>query len=194
MNELARIFAPGTLIAAMLCGACACQNAADWRVYNGGLDGDHYSKLAQINRANVHDLKQAWSFDTGEKGGIQDNPLVIGGTLYAYTPTEKIVALNAATGALKWTFDSGVGGNQPARGMSYWTDGHQGRILAGIMNFLYCLDPETGQPIASFGEGGRVDLRKGLDRGLGGNYEEQSIVLTTPGVIYKDMIIVGGRE
>jgi glucose dehydrogenase len=194
MNELARIFAPGTLIAAMLCGACACQNAADWRVYNGGLDGDHYSKLAQINRANVHDLKQAWSFDTGEKGGIQDNPLVIGGTLYAYTPTEKIVALNAATGALKWTFDSGVGGNQPARGMSYWTDGHQGRILAGIMNFLYCLDPETGQPIASFGEGGRVDLRKGLDRGLGGNYEDQSIVLTTPGVIYKDMIIVGGRE
>jgi glucose dehydrogenase len=194
MNELGRIFATGTLMAAMLCGACACQNAADWRVYNGGVDGDHYSRLAQINRANVHELKQVWSFDTGEKGGIQDNPLVIGRTLYAYTPTEKIVALDAATGALKWKFDSGVGGNQPARGMSYWTDGHQGRILVGILNFLYSLDPETGQPIASFGEGGRVDLRKGLDRGLGGNYEEQSIVLTTPGVIYKDMIIVGGRN
>jgi glucose dehydrogenase len=58
------------------------------------------------------------------------------------------------------------------------------------MNFLYCLDPETGKPIESFGEGGRIDLRKELR----GNYEEQSVVLTTPGVIYKDMIIVGGRN
>jgi glucose dehydrogenase len=74
--------------------------------------------------------------------------------------------------------------------MSYWTDGHQGRILAGIMNFLYCLDAETGKPIESFGEQGRIDLRKELR----GDFERQSVVLTTPGVIYKDMIIVGGRN
>src|SRR5580658_2061464 len=194
MKELGCIFATGTLMATMLCGTCAGQTTLGWPVYNGGLDGDHYSKLAQINRINVHELKQAWSFDTGEKGGIQDNPLVIGRTLYAYTPTQKIVALDATTGEQKWKFDSGVGGNQPARGMTYWTDGKQGRILVGIMNFLYCVDAETGKPVESFGEDGRIDLRKGLDRGLGGNYEEQSIVLTTPGLIYKDMIIVGGRN
>jgi glucose dehydrogenase len=194
MTIVKRILCAGALIMLLRGAAYAGQSGTDWRVYNGGLDGDHYSALKQINRANVHELKQAWSFDTGEKGGIQDNPLVIGRTLYAYTPTEKIVALDAATGALKWKFDSGVGGNQPARGMTYWTDGKQGRILVGIMNFLYCLDAETGKPMESFGEAGRVDLRKGLDRGLGGNYEEQSIVLTTPGVIYKDMIIVCGRN
>ena len=167
----------------------------DWPAYNGGIDGDHYSALRQINRANVQKLKVAWSFDTGEKGGIQTNPLIVGGTLYAFTPTEKVVALDAATGKLKWKFDSGAGGTQPSRGMAYWVDtndksGKQGRVFAGIMNYLYCLDPETGKPIESFGEAGRVDLRKDLR----GKFEEQSIVLTTPGVIYKDLIIVGGRN
>jgi quinoprotein glucose dehydrogenase len=79
--------------------------------------------------------------------------------------------------------------------MAYWTDGRQGRILAGVMNFLYCLDAETGKPVASFGEGGRIDLRKGLGRDGGdGDFEHQSIVLTTPGILYKDLIIVGGRN
>jgi glucose dehydrogenase len=139
----------------------------------------------------VQRLKVAWSFDTGEKGGLQDNPLVVGRTLYAYTPTQKVVALDAATGRLNWKFDAGVaGGTQPARGMAYWTDGKEGRIFAGVMNFLYCLDAKTGKPIASFGESGRIDLRKDLR----GDFEKQSIVLTTPGIIYKDLIIVGGRN
>jgi glucose dehydrogenase len=182
--------AAGAMMAFMLCGVCAGQSETGWPVYNGGLDGDHYSKLAQINRTNVQQLKVAWSFDTGEKGGLQDNPLVVGRTLYAYTAKQKVLALDAATGKVKWQFESGVGGFQPARGMAYWTDGKQGRIFAGIMNFLYCLDAETGKPIESFGEAGRIDLRKELR----GDFEKQSIVLTTPGVIYKDMIIVGGRN
>ena len=193
-NGLERTLALG-LFAALLGCMAAAQAPIGWPVYNGGLDGDHYSKLAQINRANVKNLQVAWTFDTGETGGIQDNPLVVGRTLYAYTPTQKVVALDAATGKLKWKYDSGVGGNQPARGMTYWadgasTDGTRGRVFAGIMNFLYCLDAETGKPAASFGENGRIDLRKDLR----GNFEEQSIVLTTPGVLYKDMIIVGGRN
>ena len=121
---------------------------------------------------------------------MQANPLIVGRTLYAYTHTQKVIALDAATGRLKWTFDSGVKGTQPARGVTYWTDGKRGRILAGVMNFLYCLDAETGKPIASFGEGGRIDLRKGLRE----DFEQQSIALTTPGVVYKDLIIVGGRN
>jgi glucose dehydrogenase len=173
-----------------LASLSASAQTVDWPVYNGGLDGDHYSPLKQINRSNVHRLVQAWRFDTGEKGQIQTNPLIVGRTLYAYTPTQKVVALDAATGTLKWKFDSGINGTQPARGLAYYADGTHARIFAGVMNFLYCLDAETGQPIATFGEAGRVDLRKNLGR----NYETQSIALTTPGVIYKDLIIVGGRN
>jgi quinoprotein glucose dehydrogenase len=180
----------GFLLMLAILGArrLTAQNVS-WPAY-GGADGDHYSRLGQINRANVHRLKQAWVFDTGEKGDIQTNPVVIGGTLYAYTPHQKVIALDAATGKLKWKFDSGIVSTQPARGVAYWTDGKDERIFAGVMNYLYCLDARTGKPIPSFGEDGRIDLRRGLRE----PWEKQSIALTSPGSIYKDLIIVGGRN
>jgi quinoprotein glucose dehydrogenase len=162
---------------------------ADWPAY-GGIDGDHYSRLTQINRANVHRLRQAWVFDTGERGDIETNPVMVGRTLYAYTPSQRVIALDAATGKLIWKFDSGVHSTQPSRGVTYWTDGNDERIFAGVMNYLYCLDAKTGKPMATFGEDGRIDLRKGLRE----PWERQSIALTTPGSIYKDLIIVGGRN
>ena len=162
----------------------------DWPVYGGQLANDHYSALTQINRSNVSRLKVAWAFDTGEQGGLQTSPLVAGRVLYALTPTQKVIALDAATGKLLWTFDSGIKGTQPDRGLSWWTDGSQSRLFAGVMNFLYALDPTTGKPITTFGENGRIDLRKGLR----GDYKVQSIALTTPGVVYKDFIILGGRN
>ncbi len=169
--------------------ACAAQTTG-WSVYNGGSNGDHYSPLSQINRANVHRLRLAWTFNTGEKGGIETNPLIVGDALYAYTPHERVIALAAATGKLLWEFDSGIHSTQPARGVAYWTNGHQARIFAGVMNYLYCLDARTGEPIPSFGDHGRIDLRKGLRQ----PYLQQSIALTTPGIVYKDLIIVGGRN
>jgi glucose dehydrogenase len=178
------------LIFFIACVATSAQTSVDWPGYGGGNARDHYSALKQINRANVSRLKTAWSFDTGEKGQIQDNPLIIGHTLYAFTPTLKVIALDAATGQLKWKFDSGIAGAQPSRGMTWWTDGKESRLFAGIMNFLYCLDPETGKPIASFGESGRIDLRKELR----GNYRENSIAATTPGIVYKDLYIISGRD
>jgi glucose dehydrogenase len=173
-----------------LAALCAAAQTVDWPAYNGGVNGDHYSSLKQINRGNVHRLQQAWRFDTGEAGQIQTNPMIVGRTLYAYTPTQKVIALDAATGKLKWKFDSGINGSQPARGFAYLAEGAHRMLFAGMMNYLYCLDAGTGAPITSFGEGGRVDLRKDLGR----PYETQSIALTTPGVIYKDVIIVGGRD
>ncbi len=161
----------------------------DWPVYGGQSANDHFSPLTQINRKNVMGLKTAWSFDTRETGGMQCSPLVVGRVLYGYTPTQKVIALDASSGKLLWTFDSGINGTQPARGLTYWHDGSESRLFAGVMNFLYALDPATGKPIASFGENGRVDLRKQLR----GDYLQQSIVLTSPGVLYKNLIIVGGR-
>lgn len=170
----------------------------DWPAYNGGVNGDHYSTLDEINRENVAHLKVAWEFDTREKGDIQTNPLVIRRVLYACTPSDKVIALDAATGRLLWKFDSSVdshdrtigGASQPSRGLAYWTDGHEARIFAGILNYLYALDAATGRPIATFGDDGRIDLRRGLRE----PYERQSIALTTPGLVYKDLIIVGGRN
>jgi quinoprotein glucose dehydrogenase len=188
MNPRALLLA--STIAVHLSASAIAQASADWPVYGGGPDSDHYSSLAQINRSNVHELKVTWTFDTGEKGNLEDNPLIVDGTLYAYTFSQKVIALDAATGTLKWKFDSGIYATQPARGVAYWTDGQTARVFAGVMNFLYCLDAKTGQPIASFGENGRIDLRKQLR----GDYEKQSVVLTTPGIIYKDLIIVGGRN
>src|SRR5690242_5498244 len=140
----------------------AAAQTVDWPAYNGGLDGDHYSSLKQINRKNVHRLMQAWRFDTGESGQIQTNPMIVSRTLYAYTPTQKVIALDAATGKLKWKFDSGVASTQPVRGLTWWTDGTEARLFAGIANYIYALDPKDGKPIANFGEDGRIDLRKQL--------------------------------
>ncbi len=158
-----------------------------WPVYGGQNAEDHYSSLSQINRDNVKNLVVAWKFDSGEKGGMEANPLIVGRVLYTYTPSQKVIALDAASGKLLWQFDSGLKGRQPTRGVAYWSDGKQGRIFAGIMNFVYALDAATGKPIQSFG---RIDLRKGLR----GDYRLQSVVLTSPGIIYKDLIIVGGRD
>lgn len=162
----------------------------DWPRYGGEATNDHYSALSQINRTNVGKLRIAWKFDTGEKGTLQTSPLVIGHVLYAYTPTQKVIALDAATGKLLWKFDSGVAGTGAMRGLAYWTGGKQSRILAGVMNFLYALDPATGKPIRSFGEDGRIDLRKGL----GCDYRKQSLAITTPGTVYKNLIIMGEME
>ena len=153
------------------------------------MANNHYSALTQINRRNVNKLRVAWTYDTGEPGGMETSPLIVGRVLYAYTPSQKVIALDSVTGKLLWKFDSGIPGAQPVRGLSYWTDGKKGRLFAGVMNFLYALNPVTGKPISEFGEGGRIDLRKNLR----GDYQLQSTALTTPGVIYKDLIIVGGE-
>lgn len=171
-------------------GTPAKVESQDWPVYGGQAAGDHYSNLSQINRKNVARLQVAWTFDAGEEGGLETSPIVVGRVLYAYTAKQKVIALDAATGKLIWQFDSGIKGKNPVRGLSYWSDGHESRIFAPVTNFLYALDAHTGKPIESFAEGGRIDLRKDLR----GDYRLQSVQMTSPGIIYKDLIIVGGRN
>ena len=167
------------------------QEQQDWPAYGGAPENNHYSRLAQINRSNVKRLAIAWSFDTQEAGGLQTSPIVVDGVLYGITPTQKVFALDAATGKLFWKFDSGIRGTQPNRGLAYWADGKGKRILVGVMNFLYALDAVTGKPISSFAREGRIDLRENLGREPA---SDQSIVLTSPAVVYKDLVIVGGRN
>jgi quinoprotein glucose dehydrogenase len=168
----------------------------DWPQYGGDAANHHYSSLTQINRDNVKRLAVAWSFDAQEEGGLQTTPIVVDGVLYGIMPTQKIFALDAATGKLLWKFDSGIRGTQPDRGLAFWSGGatktkKDRRILVGVMNFVYALDAGTGRPIESFGVHGRIDLREGLGREPA---SAQSISLTSPGVIYEDLLIVGGRN
>ena len=171
--------------------AATAERQQDWPVYGGSPENTHYSTLAQINRENVQQLTVAWSYDTGEEGGLETSPIVVGGTLYGLTPTQKVFALQAATGKQLWKFDPGVVGSQPDRGLAYWSDGKDRRIMVGVMNFLYALDASTGKPVPSFGTHGRIDLRENLGRTPA---SAQSIDLTSPGIVHKDLIIVGGRN
>src|SRR5712692_5477399 len=166
------------------------QELQDWPAYGGAPENTHYSSLAQINRSNVMRLAVAWSFDTQEEGGLQSSPIIVEGVLYGITPTQKVFALDAATGKLFWKFDSGIRGTQPDRGLAYWTDGKDKdtRILVGVMNFVYALDAITGQPISSFGDQGRIDLRDNLDRQP---VSSQSVYLTSKGIDYNHFLIVG---
>lgn len=166
------------------------QDRTDWPTYGGSPEGIKYSPLAQINRSNVGRLQVAWTYDPDEgPGGTQDQPLVADGVLYAVTPRHNVVALDAATGKQLWKFESGVTGRGANRGVASWTGGGERRIFASVQHWLYALDAGTGKPIPGFGKEGRVDLREGLGR----DPARQSILLTTPGIVYKDLLIVGGR-
>ncbi len=169
----------------------ATQEQHDWPVYGGSTENNRYSTLTQINRKNVKQLVMAWSFDTEEQGVLQTSPIIVEGVLYGITPTQKVFALNAGTGKLLWKFDSGIIGTQPDRGLAYWKSGTDKRLLVGVMNFVYALDAATGRPIPGFGEQGRIDLRENLGRAPAA---AQSVSMTSPGVVYKDLLIVGGRN
>jgi quinoprotein glucose dehydrogenase len=179
------------LIAVAVTATPADKNAdGDWPMYGGTPENNHSSPLKQINRKNVSKLEVAWTFDTEETGGLQTSPIEVNGVLYGITPTQKVFAVDASTGKLLWKFDSGVKGTQPDRGLSYWSDGKDSRIIVGVMNFVYDLDTATGKPVPTFGKDGRIDLREDLGR----NPAEQVLYVTSPAVIYKDLMIVGGRE
>ena len=162
----------------------------EWPSYGGGQHGTRYSSLSQIDRSNVKQLQLAWTYDCGEgPGGTQAQPLVVGGVLFAVTPNHNVVALDAATGVKKWKFESGIVGRGANRGVATWAGARERRIFAAVTHFVYALDATTGKPIPSFGRDGRIDLREGLGR----DPAKQSVLLTTPGVVYKDLLIVGGR-
>ncbi len=179
--------------------------AYDWPVYLGDKASSQYAPLTQINKRNVHQLEVAWTYHTGDVwderfSQIQTNPLIIDGLLYGASPTVRVFALDAQTGALRWRFDppradTTAAANGTAqflgvsRGMAYWADGEDRRLFFAKGAYLYALDARTGHPIAAFGQGGRIDLRDGLGRDATNLY----VSATTPGVLYKDLLIQGMR-
>lgn len=165
---------------------------ADWPAYLGDKGASHYSTLGQITPDNVASLEVAWTWNTGDArpdvSQIQCNPLVIDGVLYASTASMAVAAVDAATGRELWRFTP-EDPNGVNRGLAYWADGDERRILFGNSHWLHALDARTGALVATFGENGRVDLRLGLGRDVTG----LAIQANTPGVVWRDLIIMGMR-
>lgn len=197
-----KVISQAAILAVVFFGACESPDTTidytDWSHYGGSEDGARYSSLSEINTENVDQLEVAWSYATGDatdRSQIQCQPIVANGLLYATTPALNVFALDPATGEEVWRFDpfQVLGGENSwagtNRGVSYWEDGDEKRILFGAGNWLMAVDATSGKPILSFGDGGKVDLRKDLD-----TYREDfMIVANAPGVIYGDLIIIGMR-
>jgi len=120
---------------------------------------------------------------------------MIDNVLYVITPYNKVAALDAESGAVRWTFDpKSYEDGQPTNGMGFthrgvaaWRDGQNLRIFVNTRYRLICLDARTGQPVNSFGENGVVDLSKGLVWPI----KKLDYTQTSPPVIYKDLVILG---
>jgi len=170
-------------------GASQAPRDVGWPVHDG-VGNMHYSPLTQITSDNVSRLKVAWMYDSLDafKGSeMQSSPIVVDGVLYATTPTLKVVAVDAATGRTIWTFDpsggAGTGGRFRHRGVTV----HKDRVFVTYRNWLYALSTKNGQPIASFGTGGRIDLRENLDQPA----DRLTVSASTPGQVFEDLLIMG---
>jgi len=206
-----RTFTQAALLALML---AACRQPSThhdysgWRNYAGSKDGNRYSSNDQINTGNAAKLQVAWTYSSHDKdpdnhSQNQCNPVVIDGVLYGTSPRLKLLALDAATGTPKWIFDPAsledttnadpMAFFKVSRGVMYWQseDGKDKRILYSVGEKVYAINAVTGKHISSFGEKGYVDLSKDLDRDTA-SYNP-FIAATTPGIIYKNLMIIGMR-
>ncbi len=196
------ILAAATLCAGLAGTACQAPRpgpSVDWPMHGGDPGHRQFSSLDQINTGNVARLKVAWTYHTRDaqqdnRSQIQCNPIVVHGVLYATSAGLKTFALDAATGRQLWTFDpfsaatrtNSLGVN---RGVVFWESGDDRRILVAAGQRLYALDARTGKPIRSFGANGSVSLLEGLGRDVSNLY----LLSTTPGGLYKDLLILGTR-
>jgi quinoprotein glucose dehydrogenase len=183
-------------------------DGAQWQWYGGDAGGTRHSTQARITRDNVGQLEIAWSYRTGDLGvsfvqahkmSFEATPILIDDTLYLSTPTNLVIALDAATGKHRWRYDPKIPRNVryaevTSRGVSWWTDESaepnticSQRIFFGTLDArLIALDARTGRPCVSFGDGGSIDLANGARPTERGEY-----LVTSPPAVYRDLIIVG---
>ncbi|GAC1385388.1 MAG: hypothetical protein NVSMB45_14140 [Ginsengibacter sp.] len=195
------------LILILYCYSCSRPQSDynDWKYYGGTTENIHYSTLKEIDTNNVTGLQPVWTYHTGDldqsNSQMQVNPIVINDVLFGVSPKLKLIAINAGTGKLQWSFDpfdttialqkrpSGFGINA-CRGVTYYADGDSNkRIFYTAGSLMYCIDAVTGKPVNSFGQQGTIDLHNDLGRDVSQLY----VTSTTPGVIYRDMIIISTR-
>jgi quinoprotein glucose dehydrogenase len=168
-----------------------------WANYKGDEKSSSYSPLDEINASNVNLLENAWTFQMSDLTkdeppvSSQSNPIIVDGVMYANSGKQTVYAIDAATGKEIWsckTLDEGVP-SAASRGVTYWEKGSDKRILYSSGNYLTAIDAENGEIIRSFGQNGRIYLNEGMRD----DPEKISVTLSTPGRIFKDLIIIGAR-
>lgn len=178
----------GALEAAAPWPTVSARRTSDWPQVGNDAGRTRYSPLKQINKSNVAGLKVAWTFQTRDAGSgstIECTPIVVGGVMYLTTARLRIVALDAATGKAIWAHDPKASGVN--RGVAYWTDGKESRILAGLPDGrLLSLDARSGKLDSQFGKRGTVFLRDGYERDL----SDVNYGVTSAPSIYKNLVIV----
>ena len=204
-----RLTASSLVLAAVLTVSASAQQ---WPHYAGDQAASHYSPLDQITPANVGTLAIAWEWKPNEKvlpqfgtrpGAFQNTPLMIDNVLYLSTPYNQVAALDATSGKELWRYDpKAYEDGQPPNGQGFahrgvvaWRDpstslrasGNNLRIFLNARYKLIQLDAKTGEPVASFGTNGVIDLSEGLVWAI----NKKHYTNTSPAIIYKDLIIVG---
>lgn len=194
------------LALALFASPLLADSTGEWRSYGATAASTKYAPLDQIDATNFAQLEIAWTWASADQPILdahpeiwtmvfEGTPLQVGDRLYVSTSLNLVVSLDATSGKTIWTYDPGTWrSGTPAnvglvhRGVSYWEDGDDRRIIFGTGDaYLIALNADTGQPIQSFGTGGRVDLTKGLRRPI----ERELYAVTSPPVICGDVAIVG---
>ena len=209
----ARVLA--ALAAAVLAAGCGAPEPIpaggpldDWPAYGHDPGGARHSPLEQIHRGNVRRLEVAWTYHTGDRNrparsgrnyAFEATPILVDGTLFLSTPSNRVIALDPETGHERWVYDPGVDLSRhysefTSRGVSTWLDPRapagaacRRRIFVGTLDArLIALDAATGSCCADFGAGGQVDLFQGAGNASRGDYE-----VTSPPAIIGDLVVVG---
>ena len=190
------------------------QGNGQWSVQQADKGASHYSPLDQIDRDNIDNVGVAWYWESVDEelrnenarvGDIGRNPykatpLMVDGVLYTITSLGQIAAIHPGTGETLWSYDPETwASGRPVnlgfipRGITFWTDGEAKRIVvATTAAYLLSLDTETGRPDPAFGEGGRVDLTRGLGFDIGDRQEFlRTYGMNSPVTISRDVVVVG---
>jgi glucose dehydrogenase len=181
--------------------------SGDWTHYTADVRGSRYAPLDQITPANFSKLEVAWRFKTDNLGTrpeykLEGTPLAVRGTVYATGGTRRsVIALDGGTGEIRWVYSLREGNRAvvaprqlSGRGLSYWTDGREERILYVTTGYrLVSLDAKTGQPTPGFGKNGILDLKEGVVYGNRQpiDLETGEIGLHSTPTVTKDTVIVG---
>lgn len=187
-----------------LAGCATASSGANWVAYDGDKAGSKFSKAPLVTKDSVENMEVVWEWSMPDNQVWKDNPdlitwmnqstpLAIDGVLYSSSPMSFVSAIDGETGETLWTYDPKAYtlGTPPnlgfiSRGLSYWEEGEDKRIIAGTSDgYLIALNAETGKPIDSWGENGKVDLTKGYLRDV----DRSLISPTSPPIICGGKVI-----
>src|SRR5829696_5534847 len=182
--------------------------ATEWLTYGGDKASSKYSPLHQIGSDNFNRLQVAWTWRSAEEEITKANPdlktwvwestpLMVNGVLYVSTSLSQVAAIDSATGNTLWVYDpetwkNGTPSNNGFvhRGVAYWAGEDEQRVLFGTGDgYLICLNAQTGKPMPTFGQQGRIDLTQGLGRAV----DRRLYGVSSPPIICRDVVVMGSK-